>query len=206
MEPKFQSSFIPKGSFAPTSAGVAVGKKIREKSLVEFLALVIFIISVILAVGMYGYKYYLKYRIEKMGADLEQAQAALQPETIHELTRLDNRINSTKELVTNHQALSPLFEYFQSFTPKTVRFADFRFSTTERGLGLSMRGEARGYAALAFAADTFSKSQYFIDPTFSNLNLNDKGDVNFSFEAIVDPNLLSYKGIINLVGTSTNSI
>jgi len=199
MDPKFQSSFIPKGSFAPTSTGSPLGRKIKERSLVEFLAMVIFILSVLLAMGVYGYKYYLKYQIGKMGIDLEQAQATLQPETIHELTRLNDRINSTKELISKHRALSPLFEFFEAFTPKTLRFSDFRYLKDERGLGLSIKGEARGYAALAFAADTFNKSGYFTDSTFSDLNLNDKGDVSFSFEAIVEPDLLSYNRVVERI-------
>lgn len=201
MEPKFQSSFIPKGSFAPTTAGTSKGQRFKERNLIEFLALVVFIISIVGALGVYGYKYYLKYRIEQMGKDLEQAQATLEPETINELTRLDNRINATKELISQHRALSPLFDFLETFTPKTLRFNDFRFLKTERGLELTMKGEARGYAALAFAADTFNKSGYFTNPTFSNLNLNERGDVSFSLVAVVNPIILSYSRVIENADT-----
>lgn len=193
MEPKFQSSFIPKGPIASTVASLSTGQKTREKNLFSFLALVIFIISVFLAVGIFGYKFYLKYRIDKMGADLEEARATLEPEAIRELTRLDNRIISTQELVAKHHVLSPLFEFLEVSTPKTVRFSNFRYSMTEKGLELSMKGEARGYTALALQADIFSKSEYFKDSIFSDLNLNEKGDVNFSFKTIVDPSLVSYE-------------
>lgn len=204
MDPKFQSSFIPKGPFAPTSLGAPIGRKVKEeKTLFGFLALVIFILSILLALGMFGYKYYLKYRIDKMGDDLAEAQAALEPDTIHELTRLDNQINTTKSLISKHRAITPLFEFLQRSTPKTVRFNDFRFSTSGQGLALSMKGEARGYAALALAADVFNKSQNFTNSTFSNLNLNDKGDVNFTYDAVVDQKLLSYSNLIE--GTATTS-
>ena len=192
MEPKFQSSFIPKGLIISTAAGVPVGRKIGERSLLAFLAVIIFIISVLLAMGVFGYKFYLKYRIETMGADLERVRATLQPEVISELTRLNNRILSSQKLIAEHQILSPLFKFLEVSTPKTVRFNDFRYSMTNQGLELLMKGEARGYAALALAADIFGKSQYFKDSIFSDLNLNEKGDVNFSFKAIVDLNLVLY--------------
>ena len=192
MDPKFQSSFIPKGSVVSTTASVSAGRKIKKKGLLAFLALIIFSTSVLLAVGMFGYKFYLKYRIETMGVDLERARATLEPETIRELTRLNDRMISTQELISKHHILTPLFEFLEKSVPIRVRFSNFRYSVTEKGLELSMRGEARGYAALALQADIFSKSQYFKDSIFSDLNLNERGDVDFSFKAIVDPNLVSY--------------
>ena len=194
MEPKFQSSFIPKGPLASSAKDPFSRQKTKERSLPAYLASIIFITSIVLALGMFGYKFYLKYRIDKMGVALEETRATLQPETIRELTRLDNRIISTKELVSKHRALTPLFEFLEISTSRTVRFNSFSYSTTDRGLELDMKGEARGYAALAFQADIFNKSKYFKDPIFSNLNLNEKGSVTFSFKATVDPSLVLYKG------------
>ncbi|MDP2642182.1 MAG: hypothetical protein Q8P21_02740 [bacterium] len=200
MEPKFQSSFIPKGPITSGAAGMSVAPKIKERSLLAFLALVIFIISVLLALGTFGYGFYLKYRIDQMGANLERARATLEPETIRELTRLDDQITSTTGLIAGHRVLSPLFEFLEESTPRTVRFNDFKFSMTEQGLELNMKGEARGYAALALQADIFSKSEYFKDPAFSDLSLNERGDVGFSFKAMVDQDLLSYQREAEQVG------
>ena len=177
-----------------------MGRKTQEKSLFSFLAWIIFNISVVLALGMFGYKFYLKYSIDQMGVDLENARATLQSEVINELTRLDNRITSSRELILAHQSLSPLFEFLEVSTPRTVRFSDFRYSMTQQGLELSMVGEARGYAALALQAEIFDKSPYFKDSIFSDLRLNTKGDVTFSFKAIVDPSLVSYGREVERLG------
>lgn len=192
----------------PTAGDLVAGRKIKERNLFSFLALIIFIASVLLSAGMFGYKYYLKYRIDQMGADLENARATIEPETIRALTRLDNRISSTRELLIGHRAPTLLFEFLEVSTPKTVRFNDFRFSMAAQGLKLSMRGEARGYSALALQADIFSKSNYFQNPTFSDLNLNSKGDVIFSFEAIVDPKLVSYSNLVKrtILPSTTSSL
>ncbi|MDP3763104.1 MAG: hypothetical protein Q8Q92_00355 [bacterium] len=185
MPPKFQSSFIPKGPIVSTGTGASLGRRVKERNLFTFLATIIFTISVLLALGVFGSKFYLQYRIDQMSVDLETARTALQPEIIRELTSLNDRIISTKELIAGHRVLTSLFEFLEVSTPKTVRFSDFRYSATEQGLELSMKGEARGYAALALAADIFSKSQNFKDPVFSNLSLNERGDVSFSFKTIV---------------------
>ena len=50
------------------------------------MALLVFIISIVLAAGIFGYKLYLKYSIDKMGSDLEKARATIEPEIISELT------------------------------------------------------------------------------------------------------------------------
>ncbi|MDO8590035.1 MAG: hypothetical protein Q7R69_02080 [bacterium] len=200
MDPKFQSSFIPKGPFAAPVPGVSMGPKTKDTSLLAVLALAVFIVSIVAAAGVFGYKFYLKYSIDQMGVALEAARATLSPGTIRELTRLDNRIISTKDLIAAHSILTPLFEFLEVSTPKTVRFNDFSYVRTEQGLEFTLRGEARGYAALAFLADMFSKSQYFKNAIFSDLNLNAKGDVNFSFKAVVDSSLVSYKREVERLG------
>jgi len=200
MEPKFQSSFIPKDPITSTAPGVMMGSKTKGTGLLAFLALVIFFMSVFLAAGVFGYKLYLKYSINRMGNALEVTRATLQPDVIRELTRLDHRIRVSQALIGTHQVLSPLFEFLEASTPRTVRFNDFGYSTSERDIELTLRGEAQGYAALAFAADIFSKSQYLKNFIFSDLTLNEKGNVKFSFKAIVDPSVVSYQREVELMG------
>lgn len=192
MEPKFQSSFIPKGPIGPSASTQAVREGGKNRSILSYVGIIVFVLSVLMAGGVFGYKYYLKYSIENMGTALEEARTNLEPETISELTRLNSRLVSTKKLVLNHRAITPLFEFIEASTPKTVRFNTFSFTATDAGVELSMNGEARGYSALALAADIFNKSEAFKNPVFSDLKLDLKGDVIFSFKATVDPNLILY--------------
>ncbi len=206
MDPKFQSSFIPKGTTTlGARVSMPIGRKVEERSLLSFLALVVFIISILLALGMFGYKFYLKYRIENMRVDLEEARVAIEPEVIDELTRLDNRITSARDLIAKHPVLTPLFEFLETSTPKTLRFSEFRYAVTDKGMELSMRGQARGYAALALESDILDKSKYFKGSRFSDLSLNEKGDVNFSLVTTVDPTLVSYQRKVELLGASSVS-
>ena len=176
----------------PTPMGAPVVSRPKQQSLLSFLAWLIFSISVFLAMGMFGYRYYLKYSIAKLSMDLETARANLQSDTIRELTRADNRINSTRTLTEKHRVITPLFAFLKETTPKTVRFTQFHFLVEGGSVKLNVKGEAKNYAALAFQADSFNKSGHFTNPLFSHLTLNDRGDVLFSFKSIINPELVSY--------------
>ncbi|MEK7175881.1 MAG: hypothetical protein AAB695_00710 [Patescibacteria group bacterium] len=156
------------------------------------MATLIFGLSAILALAVFGYGFYLKSSIASMTTALEQGRALLEPEKVDELIRLDNRLNSTGELIKNHLLLTPLFKFLESSTIKNVRFTEFNYAATVNGLELSMRGEARSYAALAQQAELLNKSGYLKDISFSDLTLDEKGNVVFFFRAFADQNMFSY--------------
>ncbi|MDB5254331.1 MAG: protein of unknown function with transrane region [Parcubacteria group bacterium] len=212
MEPKFQSSFIPKGPLATSGSVAGIQPK---RSLVGFLAKAIFVITLILALAVVGYKFYLRSDINKMGADLEAAKAKLDPNVITEISNLNTRIVSTQTLLQNHVVLSPFFDFLQESTLKTVRFNDMAYISDEKGTTMLMHGQAKGYAAVSLQSDAFSKTKYFKNPVFSNLDLDNKGNVVFTFTATVDPSIISYKTAIeggkitvprSLTGTTTPAV
>jgi hypothetical protein len=192
MEPKFQSSFIPKGPLATQGAISRVHKK--EKSFFGIIGTIVFILTLLAAASVFGYAQFLKYRISKMSSDLEAARAAIDPGVIRELTRTDARLRSTQELLSRHVAMSPLFDYLEASTLRSVRLTALGYGGDMReGLNLTLKGQARGYASLSLQSDEFAKSVYIKDPIFSDLTLDDKGNVAFSFSAKLDPSMTLFK-------------
>ncbi len=59
-----------------------------------------------------------------------------------------------------------------------------------------MNGTARSFNAVALQSDAFGKSSIFKDPIFSNLNLDQEGDVVFDFSAVIDPVRVSYAALV----------
>ncbi|MBX4198977.1 hypothetical protein KW800_01725 [Candidatus Parcubacteria bacterium] len=202
MQPQFQSSFIPKGPVATTGTATRVSQG-ADRSLLGTLAVLVFVISVVLSVGVFGYEKYLDSRINAMNGDLAAARATLKPEVITDISRLDQRLVATQVLLNKHIVLSPLFDYLENATLKGVRFTEFQYLTTEQGLTLNMRGEAKGYAAVSLQAQVFNKSPYMKQPIFSDLDLDDKGNVTFSFKVKLDPSIVSYKKLVNDVPAVT---
>lgn len=202
MDPKFQSSFIPKGPLA-SSGAVFKAQPARSGTLLGLISMWIFALSVVAALAIFGYGFYLNSSITKMGGDLEAARANLEPDTIKEMARLDARIVGTEKLLASHAVLLPLFDFLESNTLKTVRFTQFTFKETSDGLIVSMHGQARGYAALALQADVFNKSKDLKSTNFSNLDLDEKGNVIFIVDAVVNPTLISYKRVLESVPAIT---
>jgi len=191
MEPKFQSSFIPKGP-AATSGMIPKTKPVGRGGLYSYIATTLFVISFVLMLVVFGYKLYVKGNINSMGEEIEMTKNDLIPNTSREFIRLNNRINSVETLLTNHTVVSPLFEFLSASTVRLVRFREFTLITTPAGAELVVEGVARGYATLALQADIFNKSGNFTNPVFSDLRLDERGDVVFTFRGFVNPALISY--------------
>jgi hypothetical protein len=49
---------------------------------------------------------------------------------------------------------------------------------------------------VALQSDLFAQNKNLIDPVFSNLTLDDKGNVDFDLEFSVDPSFINYKKVL----------
>ncbi len=192
MEPtQFQTSFIPKKALTeerPT--------KVRPVSLFLFLATILFIASVAAAGFVYFTKAGLVRGVAGMRADLDRAAAAFESDFIADLQDLDRRISSAKTILENHVSISPIFESLEALTLKSVQFTKFEHTVTGSGASalvvVKMSGKTDEYESLALQSDALTKNKYFKDPVFSNLNIDDKGNVLFDLTFTVDPNLVLY--------------
>jgi hypothetical protein len=195
MPPKFQSSFIPRGP-APSAAVSGVipqaRRPARQYDLLAFVAKLVFGLSILGAAGVVGYQWYLNRSIAAMGAQLEAMRAEVTSGLTIDLIRLNDRIVSVDALVKGHEVLSPFFSLLAASTPKSVQFTYMNFVDDKEGLKVTMGGAAKSYAALALIADTFDKSAYLRQPVFSDIRLDDKGNVSFSASALLSPDLVSY--------------
>jgi hypothetical protein len=188
-EPKTHTSFIPKKSLtAPRrqTKGSSIG--------IFFLfTLVIFIGAIALAIGVFLYQQFVLKSIEQKSASLERASAAFEPAIIQEISRLDTRIKSAQDILDNHKSISAFFDLLEVSTLESVSFENLDYKTDEGGkTGISMQGRARNFSSVALQSDVFGKNKFIQEPIFSDLNLDKKGDVVFSFSAFIDPRLISY--------------
>ena len=194
MEQNFQTSFIPKKPMIEERVKVS-----RPVGLVTIISIFIFFTVVIASGGLYFYDGILKKNIVQMENDLNLAKNRFEPSKIIQLQVLDKRLNASEEILSKHVAISPIFEALQALTMKTVSYTSFSYSfddTKKKGnIKVDMKGIAIGYKSVALQSDLFAKNKYLIDPVFSNLSLDDKGNVMFDLEFSVDPNFIDYKKI-----------
>src|SRR5437016_126029 len=128
MDPKLQSTFIPKGA-QPHSIGTGIynRKESVGPSILGVLSLIIFILAILAAGGVFGYKEYLVSQIGNMGNDLMAAKAKINPDLIKQLTDLNTRIISTKQILEDHSIISPLFGLLETSTVKNAAFTEFHY-------------------------------------------------------------------------------
>ena len=201
MDQNFQTSFIPK---KPLTEGRAVAS--RPVGFLTIISIFIFFTVLLASGGLYFYKGILTKNVAQMDADLTLAQNRFELSKITQLQTLDKRLRASTEILSKHVAISPIFSALQAVTRKTVRYTKFSYNlsdTSKTKVDVLMSGQAIGYRSIALQSDLFATNKYLIDPVFSNLSLDTKGNVLFDLAFSVDPIFVDYK--TTLATESANS-
>jgi len=186
MDPQVQASFIPKKSLDTTASRGGFG-------LLFLLALLIFVASIVAAGGSFVYQQYLNKTLADKKVSLDRAQGAYEPGTIQDLARMDQRINQAKTLMSKHIAPSAVFAFLSTQTLEKVSFSSYSFTLNPDGSAkIALEGKADSFSTVALQSDQFGSSKVLKDVVFSGITVDDKGAVDFSVSATVDPSLLSY--------------
>ncbi len=195
MEPKFQTSFIPKSPVV--SGGEPHVSFARTSSIFSIVATILFIITLLVSVGLFIYKGSLNSQISDSDKSLNAAREAFQPEKIQELLDANSRITSAKTLLDSHVAVSQFLILLQSLTVKNLRFDNLVYVNKGNTPTVSMDVEAGSYNALAAQEDVFSKNEFIKSANFSDFSLSDNGSIRAKFFGTLDPQLVSYKKVVS---------
>lgn len=190
METKFQTSFIPKQPLTEAPKHHA-----SAASLVFLVSFILFMASLAAAGAVFIYSQVINKNIADGNKQLNQNKNAFDPNTIKEITRLNDRINATYTLLKNHKGMSTLFQVLSNTTLKSVQFTNFAYSSTGEKITLAMNGKAFSYETVALQSMAFTDpalKNVFKSPIFGDPSLDSAGNVSFSFSASIDPLLVSY--------------
>jgi len=193
MAQDFKASFIPqKNLSAERPKGPA------RVGLFMLVATIIFVISILLAGGVFAYKKVLENSLKNKEASLERAKEAFDPRLIEELVRIDKRIIATEDLIDSHIVISPIFDLLENLTLKNVRFEEMVLRIEQSGkASLKLNGQATSYASIVLQSEAFGKSRFLREQIFSNFDLNQQGNVSFNFSADIDRELINYRSSLN---------
>lgn len=197
MENSFQTSFIPKKPIDTSVRAIKPEKKPKNYFMV--LAFLIFIIVGLFSGGLYFYKSYLTNQKKVLVANLEQVKNSFSQETIKELDTFSKRINLSKDILSNHLVLSPMFELLGELTIPSIQYTQFNHEYKNGEFIVNISGLSYDYHSIALQANVFDgdKSQSFKDVVFSNLSTDQNNHVTFDLSFKVDPTLLSYETNLN---------
>jgi hypothetical protein len=183
MDTKFQTSFIPK---KPVISSGRVEHRARSIDFFSLLANMSIVIILLASAGVFGYKFYLKDKIETLDTQLAQMGQTFGTDLITELTRVDNHLKSAKKILDNHISIITLFEFLGAKTFQDVQFTNFHYELGPNGVTVQMNGKAKNYSTLVLQSDELVNSKYVQSVVFSNLDLDPSGKVIFSIELQLD--------------------
>lgn len=192
MEQQFQTSFIPKKPLVTEQKTSGVSSNIFN-----IVGVVVFITSLVAAGGAYAYKTYASKKVLTQAQSLAAAKAEFEVTLINNLQQVERRLNASQEILSNHISVSPIFTALQEATLKSVRYTKFSYSLNpEAGaekVVVKLSGQATNYTSIALQSDLLAKNKYLKNIIFSNLALDEKGNVLFDLTFSVDPSFVSYR-------------
>lgn len=166
----------------------------RPVGILTIVGIFLLFTVIVITVALFFYKGIMEKRLVTMQNNLTLAENRFEPAKIKELQILDKRLNASNEILSKHIAVTPIFEALSATTMKSVRFTKFGYDVAEDGsISIKMSGVTLGYSNLALQSDLFSQNKNFINPVFSNLSLNEQGNVAFDLVFSVDPSFVGYK-------------
>lgn len=215
MDPKLQASFIPKRPLIEGGPSL-LSSRSGNVNIFFFITVALFVISLLIAGGLFALNFYENSQISKAISTLADIPKKYPYQQMLDLTRLDNRIETTKTILKRHLAVSSVFNVLSQATIKNVQFTDFKYDDTAgvknplAAPTFSLNGIAKSYNSVAFQSDIMRQNANFKNPIFTNLHLDDKGNVGFSIDGSFDPSVTLYSSTLaqnttTVNGTSTTS-
>jgi hypothetical protein len=170
------------------------------------ISIFLFFVVILGAGGSFFYKQVLVKDLISKQDDLSKAKNRFEPGRINILKTLDIRLNAAREVLLKHVAVSPIFQALETITLKTLRFTKFSYVLNGDKVDVTMKGQAIGYRSIALQADLLSKNKNFIDPVFSNLTLDNKGNVLFDLVFSVDRTFVDYKQMLETASSNATDV
>ena len=190
MPDNIPASFIPKKS---STIRRSPGKTSRV-GLLFLIAVIVFLIATASSAGVFVYARLLERNLESKSLSLERAREAFEISLIEELSRLDARIETSKELLQGHTALTYFFDTLGDSTLRSIRFQSFKFNLEKGGeSGILLSGVADNYASIVLQSEALADNKFFKDIIFSNLDVDEFGSITFDVAASVSASLISFE-------------
>lgn len=199
MEPKFQTSFIPKRPVIDASR--AALPTVKNFNIFSLFATVVFTITILVSAGLFGYRLYIINEIVKADKTLDEARSIFEPDTVKDLLDASTRFRTINNLLENHFVVSELLLVLKDLTVKNVAFSDLAYRYNNKIISLDIKGVSRSYNAIAQQSDIFAESDFFQNQVFSGFSLTENGNIGFKYSANILKDKVSYKSAVNRISS-----
>lgn len=187
-----QTSFIPKRTL-DTQTHI---ERADTVNIFTVLSTLVFFVILLATGGIFFWKQTLQTQVKEVETQLVKEKESFNEQGIVDLTKLDQRLSAGAQLLDSRLYTSKIFQLLNDNTIKTVRFGKFSIDqllTDKNKLKVTVSGQAKDYASVALQADIFSKlNEAILEYEFSNLTLDQAGNVLFDMSAIVNKQAISF--------------
>ncbi len=194
-----QTSFIPKRTL-DTQARI---QRADTVSIFTVLSTIVFFVVLLGAGAMFLWQRSLFSEVKNAEAQLVQQRQSFDEAQIADLVSLDTRLRIGAELLGNRLYTSKILQLLNANTISTVRFSKLSIDPSlvdKTKLRINLSGQARDYASIALQSDIFSKlSGTVLEYDFSNLTLDQAGNVVFDMTAIFDKRAVRFDAQVEQV-------
>lgn len=203
MEPKFKSSFIPNNPLQQPVARPAVNTVRHHGSSVGLgyiLTLALFILSVLASGGVYFYSSYIDGQVATLVQEIESKKNQ-EPATVAVLKRFDDRIETSKKLLSAHTALTGFFTLLEKGTLGPVQITRVSIlgspNEVEAKTPVTIEGVAIDIDTVALQHKTFLSSDGIVDGLVTKIdNSSEPGKVLFTFEGNIENRFISFRELL----------
>lgn len=203
MEPRFQTSFIPK------KAAVASAVETRKSTINLFsvVSIMIFVMTLAGTGGVFLYKNMVQKGIATTQEEIKKYQNRIDLNWINrKAVPFDTRIEVAKGLLQGHIAFSQFFKTLAKSTVGTVRFRDFSYQyLSDDKVTITLKGEAASFSAIAYQSDFFTREGTFREFVIGDLALQSDSTVGFSVVGTINPKTIAYSNLVISASPSTNA-
>ena len=208
-----ETSFIPKQSMGSVPKRVAPK---RSFSVFNFIATVIFLGTLLLALGVYFYQDYIEKSLDADKQTLAELKGSFDQSDIESLRELDLRINTASTLLDRHLSPSAIFDMLERRTQSDTQFRTFLYTRNESGsVALELQGEALRFNTVALQGQQLELESVLEQVIFSGLSVVSKVDeqqvtsedrVTFLVSGLVDTALVGYATPVSADANTPNDI
>lgn len=178
----------PVASFGGTAVSNLMAREGEHgKSLVQLVLMAVFGAAVLIAVGLFGYQYYLSSQIDAKKALLADYESRLATLPLEDMRKLSNRIKIINQLVKEHPSANVAFRIVEDSIENQVTYERFelRYNTQTKGYALQLGGVAPNYKSIAQQVDTLKRkpyTTYIQDIVVEGLQPNETGNIGFTLK------------------------
>lgn len=190
--------------------GAAPGRSPRRRryvSIFNIAALVVFLGSLILAVGVFVYKDVSEGALASRKQELQAQKGSFSTSDIEALRELDRRISVAQALLDRHLSPSVVFDALEERTLADVSFSAFSYLRRESGsVEVLLDGTALRFNTVALQSRELGNTHVLASSIFSDLNIDEDGQrVTFTVTGEANDAALQYTATAPAAPTATST-